>query len=335
MPNANGGGYFRYHLSAPLQQSLTESFDALDAREQRVYADSLMAGFKKGSLTSAQYLAALPRLVGAKAQETVTSTLGDVRWMWEQLIDEESQRAAFRAKVADIYRPLLQQLGMDQKPGESDEDRKLREILVREFGFRLKDPVVRRLLAAHGRTVLGLDGDGKLHEDAVSRDLRGIALVVATQDGGSAAFDLAEKHLLASADPTLRSELLTAMGLVEDGALAVRLRALALTPDRIHPSEIGIIVQVQTMVPALRAGIRDWLSKNFDALRADVGPMIGMGAIYVESAGACDTASASRLQSRYADRVRELDGGPMALKQAVERIGLCAALKKAHRGEPL
>ena len=115
---------------------------------------------------------------------------------------------------------------MSPKQGEADDDRLLRTTLVNFFAGTLHDTAVRAELAKQGRMVLGLGGDGALHADAVPKDMRGNALAVAVQEGGKEAFDAAEKHFRASQDPTIRSQLLGAMGDAQDPALAERARGL-------------------------------------------------------------------------------------------------------------
>ncbi|MCA0392647.1 MAG: M1 family metallopeptidase [Proteobacteria bacterium] len=334
MPNADARGYYRYVLEAPLQAALTGRFASLGEREQQAYADALQAGFKAGTLASSAFLAALPQLAGARSAEATTLPFVNLRWMWEQLLDDEAARDEFRARIAAIYRPRLAQLGLEPRAGDSDEMRALRETLVWVFAFRLRDPAVRAPLAAQGRRVLGLDGDGALHVDAVSRDLRANALVIALQDGGIAAFDAAERHLRGSEDPTLRGELLGAMGLVEDPALAARFRALMLDEGAVRANELPW-VGGQSGIPSLRPALRTWLRANFDALRARVGPFMVQGVIAVEAIGRCDVAGASELQAHYGPIVQDFEGAPLALAQATEDIRLCAALKQAHAGQPL
>jgi alanyl aminopeptidase len=99
--------------------------------------------------------------------------------MAEHLLDDDAARDAFHAEVAAIYRPRLEQLGLTPKEGESDDDRLLRSSLIGFFAGTLEDPAVRERMEQAGRAVLGLGGDGALHPDAVSQDLRGIALAVA------------------------------------------------------------------------------------------------------------------------------------------------------------
>lgn len=331
MPNADARGYYRYVLDAPLQAALTTHFDALNEREQQSYADSLGAGFKAGTLAPEAYVAALPRLASAKASQAVAAPFADLRWIWEHLIGDDAARDAFRSHVASIYRPRLQQLGLEPRAGDSEDERALRETLVWMFAYRLRDPEVRAPLAAQGRAVLGLGGDGRLHADAVSRDLRGNALVIALQDHGVEAFDLAERHVRASEDPVLRGELLNAMGLVVDPELAARFRALMLDETAVRANEVQRLGR-QSSEPALRPALQAWLRENFDALKARVGPAAGLGAVWIEAAGRCSGDDAEALQAYYAPRLRELEGGPLALRQAVEEIRLCAALKQAHTG---
>src|SRR3546814_8779179 len=112
--------------------------------------------------------------------------MGDTEWMAEYVLAEDDARDLFHARVADIYRGRLQQLGTQAKPGESDDDALLRSTLIGFFAETLEDPAVRARMNEAGRAVLGLGGDGAVHPDAAPQDLRGTALAVAVQEGGKA-----------------------------------------------------------------------------------------------------------------------------------------------------
>jgi alanyl aminopeptidase len=49
----------------------------------------------------------------------------------------------------------------------------------------------------------------------------------------------------------------------------------------------------------------------------------------------CDAGEAEALQSKFAQRMKAIEGGPLELKQTVEAIHLCAAQVQARKGLPL
>ncbi|MCI4567863.1 M1 family metallopeptidase [Lysobacter sp. CFH 32150] len=334
MPNAHGIGYYRFALAPKLQQSLGNAFAQLDEREQRVYADSVTAAYGAGELTPSQMLAALPQFASAKVRQTITAGMGNIEWMKTHLISDEGKRTEFVAKAAEIYRPRLDQLGLSLKDGESDDDRLLRNSLINFFAYTVKDPAVRAVFAKQGRTVLGLDGDGKLNADAVAREQRGTALAVAVEEGGVAAFDAAEKHFRTAQDPVLRSQLLAAISSTTDTKLAERARALVLEPNLLRRNEIGIVVGVQMEDEKLRPTMRAWVESNFDKLAERVAPG-GAGFAGAYSDGMCSDAEADTLEAKFAERLKTMEGGPMMLKQVREGIHLCAVQKQARQGLPL
>jgi alanyl aminopeptidase len=334
MPNAHGTGYYRFALAPKYQQALSGAFAQLDEREQRVYADSVTSAYGAGQLTPSQLTAALPQFTTASVRQTVTAGLGALRGMEEQLITTDAQRAEFHKQVAAIYRPRLDQLGLSPKQGEPDDDRLLRATLVGFFAETLKDPAVRAEMNKQGRTVLGLGGDGALHADAVPRDLRGIALEVAVQEGGAAAFDAAEKHFRASQDPTIRSQMLSAMGSTQDPQLTERARALVFEKGLLRRNEIFPIVGGQTAEAATRPALRQWVDQHFTELEARLAPA-GAALVGLYAAGMCSDADAQDVQTRFADRMKTIEGGPLELKQTVEGIRLCGAQKQARSGEAL
>lgn len=334
MPNAHGAGYYRFALTPKWQQSLSGAFAQLDEREQRVYADSVTSAYGAGALTSSQLLAAMPQFVGAPVRQTAIAGMYNLKWMEEHLLSDEKSRAEFRASAADIYRPRLQQLGFDPKDGESDDDRILRGNLVAFFAGGFKDPAVRAELNKRGRAVLGLDGDGKLNPDAVAKDIRGTALWVAVQEGGKPAFDAAEKHFRASQDPVLRSQLLGGLGNATDPQLAERARALVFEKGLLRRNEIFALVGEQTNEAALRPALRQWVDSHFSELEAKLAPA-GAALVNLYSAGMCSSQEASEVESKFGERMKTIEGGPLELKQTAEGIRLCEASKKARAGQPL
>ncbi|MHB8913050.1 MAG: M1 family metallopeptidase [Lysobacter sp.] len=333
MPNAHGAGYYRFALAPRLQQSLSAAFAQLDGREQRVYADSVTSAYGAGELTPSQLLAGLPQFASADVRQTVTAGMGNVDWIRQHLIDDEAERDAFMTSAAAIYRPQMDRLGLSPKPGEVDDDRLLRANLI-GFMVEAKDPTVRGALGRQGREVLGLDGGGKLNAAAVPRDVRGVALAVAVEDGGLAAFDAAEKHLRASADPVLRGQLLGALGSAKAPALATRARALVLEKGLLRRNEVYAIPGNQIDEDALRPAVRQWLDAHFDELAARVAPG-GANLAEPYAAHMCSLEEAALLERKFGQRLKTLEGGPLELKQAGEAIRLCAAQKQARRGQPL
>lgn len=334
MPNAHGAGYYRFALTPKWQQSLSGAFAQLDEREQRVYADSVTSAYGAGALTPSQLLAALPQFVGAPVRQTAIAGMYNLKWMEEQLLSDEKAQAEFRASAAEIYRPRLQQLGFEPKEGESDDDRILRGNLVAFFAGGFKDPAVRAELNKRGRAVLGLDGDGKLNPDAVAKDIRGTAIWVAVQEGGKPAFDAAEKHFRASQDPVLRSQLLGGLGNATDPQLAERARALVFEKGLLRRNEIFALVGEQTNDKALRPGLRQWVDSHFTELEAKLAPA-GAALVNLYSAGMCSSQEASEVESKFGERMKTIEGGPLELKQTAEGIRLCEAGKKARAGQPL
>jgi len=264
----------------------------------------------------------------------VTAGMGNISWIAEHLLADDAARDAFHASVAGIYRPRLQQLGLAPKAGESDDDRLLRGTLVGFFAHRLKDPAVRAELNQAGRAVLGLDGDGALDLDAVPEDLRTVAVEVAVQEGGKAAFDAAEKHFRASQDAVLRSQLLGAMGGTLDPALNERVRAMVFEPDLLRRNEIFPAVGNQAGEDETRPALRAWVDAHFEEIEAKLAPA-GAAVVQLYAAGMCSDAEAAELESKFTARMADVEGGPRELKQTLEGIRTCAAQVQARKGLPV
>src|SRR5690606_9507713 len=186
MPNADGAGYYRYTLDPASQQKLTAAFDRLNEREQTVYAATLDAAFSAGTLDASAYLQSVPLLASSEVRETRLAPTGQIGWMIQRIARDEKQKEALRAYGRAVYGPMLKELGIDPKDGDSDEERRLRGSLIGFLAGTAKDPALRQELANRGRRVLGLPvgdqpGDGQLHADAVPADQLGTVIWAASE----------------------------------------------------------------------------------------------------------------------------------------------------------
>ncbi len=333
MPNADGAGYYRFVLGAADRVALGEAFSRLGENEQQAYADSLVAAFRTGAIDATQFLAAVPQLMGAAARQTTAAALGRLEWMHWHLTDA-TNRAAFRAHVGKLVRPRFDSLGLEAKPGESDDDRLLREELTDFLAFVALDAVLLERLGDRGRGVLGLGGmrlaaDGKLRADAVPADERAAVLMAAAQRGDATTYDTIERHLRASEDAVLRGHLLAALGKFRDPELAARARALAFEPGTLRRNELQVVPLTQMGTRELGNGVRQWIDKNFVALAAQLDPR-GASLVGTYAIGLCSDDAARALETTFRDRARELEGGPRAVAQAAEVTRLCSALREAQ-----
>ena len=345
MPSAGGYGYYRFALAPADAARLEENFERLDEREQRVYADSVSSAFSAGQLDVQAYLRAAAKLARAPARETATALVDQLEWMLLHLPLTAAQQQALREMVRQSYGPRLSALATQSQPGETDDDRLMRSELLEVMAYVGRDPELRASLAAKGRRMLGLQmadettpGDGKLHLDAVEPDQLGLTLRVAMEDGDARVFDALLAHVTASQDGTLRTQLLRAVAGAHQPELQERSRRLLLGPDAVRINEIALVLGERrgrgtelAEDPVVRQAARDWIDTHFEALAARITPYGGrLAKIYAN--GLCRTADADALQTRFAERLRQLDGGPRTLAQAVEGVRLCAALQARHQG---
>lgn len=337
MPNADAIGYYRFALATADQTRLDAAFARLNSEEQRAYADSLSAAFNAGAIDAKAFLAAMPKLASSSVRQVVTAPLELVDWIDEHLASSEADHAALRARVRDVYGPRLAQLGTEPRADDSDDDRLLRAALINELADFAQDAALRDALAAGGRKVLGLDADGTLDPDAVSPDQRGLALRMAAVQGDRAVFEAMASAFRGSTDSVLRGQLLAALGRFTDPVLAQRARAISLE-DTTRSNEVSTVAVMQLYAanePALRHSARHWLRSAYDALMKKGPRGLGGGFVRLDAANRCSVAEAEDIRAWHEPRLREVEGGPRRVAQAVEAIRLCAALKaKQQPGYP-
>ena len=332
LPNADARGYYRFELEPAALNALGAASAKLSTAEQMMYADALSSSFNRGSLDPVLLLDAMPALARSDAPQVATALVWPMGWIRENLLDAPA-RATLDAWAVQQYAAKMQTLGWRRVEGEPLTTTTLRSRVV-GFLIGAKDPVALKALGEQGRRALGLDGSGTVDLSRADADLLGTALEVAVQSGGAEAYEVARKAFEASRDTRHRYALLGALGSTRDPELAAKARAYGLS-DAVQLGEMGMLYGAQMGERENRAATWQWLTQNYDALRKRLSPFAQGGLPGMFSAGRCDAASAKELEDFFAPRVKDLVGGERGLRQTLERIKQCSALREHIDTKPL
>ncbi len=327
MPNAGGSGYYRFALEGPGWQALSENFDKLEETEARVMLDSMSAAFRSGDITPEALLEVARVLAANPARRVATAPIGDLGLMHQRLALTESAREGIAALLREMYAQRLDTLGLAAREDDSADDALLRSSLAGLLsGIGDHQPLIERLDELADDYLEDL----KIAPSALDPGLVGTALRAAVEqrdhDFARALFD----RLLESTNATFRGRALGALGASEDPETGAMLRA-QIADERLRDNEAFGIAFGQIGNEAQRGALWQWSRENgnLDALLARI-PTWRKGAIVNIGGGFCSDARADELEQRFAERVQDLEGGPRALAQTLERIRLCAALREHY-----
>jgi len=323
MPNAEGAGYLRFTQPAADRAALEAAFATLDDREQLMAADSAVAAFQAGRLSTEEMLRALPRLAASRSWPAASAPIDTLEWIREQLASEP-ERAALDALARRVYRPRLAVLTLDEQASEPDEAKLERQALV-DLLARAGDTEVRRELAERARTALATGFDGT----ELAANQRASALELLAQDGSDAEFAALEQALREAEDAQLRRDLVRALGAALSSERGRRARALALDPA-VRAGELSTLLESHFAWRENRAIGRAWFRGNLPAILGKLPALAAAYAPFLYAAGVCSESDARDVETRFDGPLAPLEGGPRALAQVAEGVRLCSALRAHH-----
>jgi hypothetical protein len=326
MPNADGAGYYRFALDDRDSAALLARADGLPDREAMMLADSVNGGFEAGAVSLQKMLEAAAALSTHPNRQVSTQPGFDLLKVHDRMLDAP-QRAALRKKLAAIYGPRLQEVGvkLDAAGNAADTpDVQLRRrALVYLVGLGARGPDLRRQLSEASVKSL-------TDPSALDLGLRDRAWAVAAQDGAPGVFD-ALVNAVAADDSLARQHASFALGLNDDPATAAQTRELSLDTGVPASEALGIMFW-QFGGPETRPPSWDWLQKNFDRLSGRM-PGFLHPFMFQMLESFCDSRSRDEVKAFGAAKVKQLGTGELEFQRAVESIDICAAQKAAHQDE--
>jgi alanyl aminopeptidase len=235
----------------------------------------------------------------------------------------EDLRKPYSDYIRHTFAARAEQLGWNHRDGESLEDTLLRSRLVPFVATATDDPV---LVDAAKRLVNQWLKD----RSGLPSEMVRPALKVAAEHGTAELFDKYFAEARKETDSFPKSSLVGALGYFRDPQLARR--ALALVMNGTFDPRIGIrIFRAMTEEPGVGRLPYEFAKAHYDELVAKLPSGIGTDyAALLPSfalAGSCSTAAQEDVKQFFTARMQSVQGGPRALANTVEEIGLCAAQK--------
>jgi alanyl aminopeptidase len=324
--NADGTGYYRFTLDDAGWQGLTAGATKLSAAEALVFADSLDAAFRAGTVSAKAYVSGMTALVNHNAWDVVAAATGYLEEV-TRIIDPKELgpvEQAFRAIAAPRYARLA---------GASDSaSRLLNKRLQRFLIVIAKDQAMRKPLARQAARAVGLNG--KPDPSAASASELETIFTVGVQDLGEPFFDLLLKQTIASENPEFRNSAIGALARVEDPALARKLEAAVLAGGFKGSEMLGVLNR-QMDRPATTEQTYAWLKENDKALIGMI-PEVFRSNVFPTFGGAfCSNDRADEWQQFVKSHAADLPGYERDLAQTTESIHLCAGLKQASAADLL
>lgn len=328
MPNADGAGYYRWSLPAADLEKLRKVIGARTVRERMSFVDSVRAGFARGTINTAEAMAALEPLARDPHPSVALAPMGLVRGGRDWMAGDAAALAAIEGYGRKTYAAAAKDLGWDPRKGESPERQLLRKEVLGFMAMTARDPAVRAEAARRGKAYVGFGGDNALHPEAVDPNLAQIALSVAVQESDAAFFDAVLAKLPPAEDPVLRGSLVGALSSALRPELAARARALLLD-TRVHATEILGAINNQIDFTETREPTWKWVQDNLEALVKRMPPRRAARLPRVMNRF-CDADHARAVQAVFSGKVGALDGGPRNLANSLEQIRLCSARREAQ-----
>ncbi|WP_093523189.1 M1 family metallopeptidase [Stigmatella erecta] len=320
--NAGGSGYYRVGYSREqLARLLEVPAGTLSTAERLALLSDVEAAVSRGDMPLGEAL----RLVPATASDPQRLILQGGNQLLSALRQDwlsEPERLRFKAWLRELYGPRARALGWLPKPGESDEVKQMRGMLLFRAAVTGEDPA---LGEEAGRLARAWLADRK----SVPAESASLALAVAVRQGDRALFQQVLAQARATQEPAERARLLGTLGGFQEPALLQEAFALVTGSEFDVRDTVNILMRA-FYSPETRPLAWAFYQQHFDALAAkmrsdELGGFIGVVSLF------CDETRRAEAEALLSPRVAQIEGGTRVLSRELESIRLCIESKRRHQ----
>jgi aminopeptidase N len=316
--NAAGYGYYVTSYPDGGLAALAKAGSQLAEPEWLRFLSDQFVLVQAGRQTVPEYFALLES-VGSEHRFSVLETAwGPLGYLGAEIVPP-SARPAYARWIRGLLRGAGDRLGREARPGDSDDDRRLRALMLRRLAYAGDAGVLASLRALADRYLADpASVDPSLGELALDMSAR----------GGDAAFHDRLRAALKTADaPDVRERLELALARFTTPALLDRTLRRALTAD-VRAQDLLGIVFTALGERATRPQVWTFLKSHFAALRAKLGSP-GDTALANVVGAFCDPMLRDDARAFFA--AHPIDGVELTLAQGFENAAACIVLRDRER----
>jgi alanyl aminopeptidase len=321
-------GYYRTLYRGGLMNKLLAEPAHLSASERLGIVRDAEALVRSGELMPGEALQLVPRFATDPNRQVVSATVASAAGIEQNLVPDEL-RPNYARFIQKTYGDRARQLGWQARPGEDDDAKLLRQVLLPLVTGPGEDQALRQEAAALGLKWLD---DRK----AVQPEMASSALVFAAREGGLALWERIIGQAKKATDERERSLLLSAAGSFKDPAI-IRRNFELLASGQFDLRQSMALLFAPLRNAETRAIPFEYVKTHYDEISAKMSGGMGMdfrAFLPYVGAGFCSLEKRAEVEAFFKERVAGITGAPRNLAQALEQIGQCAARRVAQQ-EPV
>jgi aminopeptidase N len=314
--NEEARGYYRVAYSEPLRQALVKAdMKPLTVRERGAFLADLRVYASAGQFPVAEALAMAPGLLKAQDRASTEAGLSMLGLLRANALPD-AWVPHYERLLRKLVVPRARTLGWRERSGEAEDTRKLRDMVLWTATLSGKDAT----LLAEARTLAkAWLGDSSV----VSPDSAHVLLAAAASVGDRAFFEALVSKARAETQPEKKGMLLYALGNFRDPALLKEALGLLVNGTFTLRDGGGLLFGAMNSRET-RPVAYAFVKENFDTFTSGMAASEAQFLFNLPGAF-CDKASRDEAQAFFSPRASRVDGAPLVLTRALERVDLCIA----------
>jgi len=317
LANAGATGYYRDGYQPDAVRALASDAESkLSPGERIALQADIWSSIRVGGEPVGDYLAFAEGVGADRSRAVLDDVIARLNYIRQYLVTD-GDGEAFRGWLRQYLTPILNNVGWEAKPGDSDEQKTLRAHLFASLGYDGRDPAVEE----QARKVV----DKVLQDPAsVDREMAAAALTVASLNGDQVFYNrvmTALKNPKSTEEYYLYFFTLTSFG---DPKLQERTLDFAISPDVRSQDALQLVTGV--MFNASDGGKMAWdfVLAHWDAVQKAGGPFASAQVVGATSAF-CDAHMRDQVVDFFA--AHKVEGAERTYRQSIERINNCVDLR--------
>src|SRR5215469_12087671 len=316
LANSGATGYYRSGYSADAVRALAADAETKLTPAERIFLQSdIWASVRVGREPVGDYLAFAQGLQSDRSRAVLEDVLGRLNYIGQYLVTD-NDRDSYRAWLRQYLAPMVQEVGWQAKPGDTDEQRTLRARVLRAMGQDARDPEA----ISEARKI----ADQALADpSSVDHELAGGALPIAALSGDAEFYDKLMAAMKSPKSPEEYYEYFFTLPQFTDPKLLQRTLDFAISPDVRSQDALQLVTNVLANPDGQKLAW-NFIREHWSELEKAGGPFASAQVVGATSTF-CDAGLRDQVTEFF--NAHKVAAAERTYKQSIERINDCVSLK--------